>query len=70
MKTEEMLTGVTNGLRVRVYSEPDVNSEIVCKLRYLTELMIDVVNSTDDFYKVYTIMGLEGFCQKDLIVIK
>ena len=70
MKTEEMLVGIANCLRLHIYSEPDFNSEIVCKVRYLTELMIDPVGSTKDFYKIYTAIGAEGFCQKDLITIK
>jgi hypothetical protein len=70
MKTEEMLTGVTNVLRTHIHTEPDLNSEIVCKVRYLTEVMIDLVSSTKDFYKVYTAMGTEGFCEKDLITVK
>ena len=70
MKTEEMLTGVANCLRLHIHTEPDLNSEIVCKVRYLTEVMIDPDNSTKDFYKIYTAMGTEGFCQKDLLTIK
>ena len=70
MKTEEMLIGVVNCLRLHIHTEPDVNSEIVCKIRYLTEVMVDPVNSTKDFYKIYTAIGAEGFCQKDLLTIK
>lgn len=70
MKTEEMLIGVANCLRLHVHTEPDLNSEIVCKVRYLTEVMIDPVNSTKDFYKIYTAIGAEGYCQKDLLTIK
>ena len=70
MKTEEMLIGYINCLRASIYTEPDLNSEIVCKIRYLTEVMIEPVNSTQDFYKIYTAIGAEGFCQKDLLTIK
>lgn len=70
MKTKEMLTGVTNVLRTHIHSEPDTNSEVICKVRYLTEVVIDPDSSTTDFYKVYTAMGSEGFCQKDQITIK
>lgn len=70
MKTEAMLTGVSNCLRLGIYSEPDLDSEIICKVRYLTELEIDLNNSTDDFYKVYTAIGAEGFCLKKFITIK
>jgi hypothetical protein len=70
MKTEETLIGVVNCLRLHIHSEPSLDSEIVCKVRYLTEVMIDPVNSTKDFYKVYTAIGAEGFCQKDLLILK
>ena len=70
MKTEEMLIGIANCLRLHIHNEPDLESEIVCKVRYLTEVMIDPINSTKDFYKIYTAFGAEGFCQKDLLTIK
>ncbi len=70
MKTDEMLIGVADCLRLPIYTEPDVNSELVCKVRYLTEVMIDPVNSTEEFYKVCTAIGAEGFCQKDLLILK
>lgn len=67
---EHTLSAVTNCLRLHVLAEPDVNAEVVCKLRYLTEVMIDLDSSTEDFYKIYTAIGAEGFCQKDLVTIK
>lgn len=69
MKTEEMPIGVANCLRLHIYAEPDTNSEIVCKVRYLTELSIDLDNSTEGFYKVCTAIGAEGFCEKDLVTV-
>lgn len=65
-----MLTGIVNTLRLHVFTEPTLNSEVVCKLRYLSEVEIDLENSTEDFYKIYTVIGAEGFCQKDLLIIK
>lgn len=70
MKTENMPIGVVNCLRLHIHSEPDLESEIVCKIRYATEVEIDMNNSTEDFYKIYTAIGAEGFCQKDLITLK
>lgn len=70
MKTENMPIGVVNCLRLHIHSEPNLESEIVCKVRYSTEIIIDLDNSTDDFYKIYTAIGAEGFCQKDLVTIK
>lgn len=69
MKTEEMPIGVANCLRLHIYAEPRTDSEIICKVRYLTELSIDLENSTEDFYKVCTAIGAEGFCEKDLVTV-
>lgn len=67
---DTMPIGVVNCLRLHVFSEPRLDSEIVCKFRYLTEVAIDPDYSTDDFYKIYTAIGAEGFCQKEHITIK
>lgn len=69
MKTEDMLTGVVNCLRLHIHSEPTVESEVICKIRYATEVEIDLSESTEDFYKIYTAIGAEGFCQKELVTI-
>lgn len=70
MKTEDMQIGFVNCLRLHMLSEPDLASEVICKIRYLTEVAIDLDSSTEDFYKIYTAIGAEGFCQKDLITVK
>lgn len=70
MKTEDMLIGVVNCLRLHIHSEPNTDSEIICKVRYATEVAVDPDNSTEDFYKVYTAIGAEGFCEKELVTIK
>ena len=70
MKIQDMPIGVVNCLRLHVYSKPSLDSDVVCKIRYLTEVMIDKGPSTEDFYKIYTAIGAEGFCQKDLLTIK
>lgn len=67
MKKEDVLFGVVNCLRLSVYSEPKDNSEVICKLRYLTDVVVDLGQSTEDFYKIYTAIGAEGFCQRELI---
>lgn len=70
MKTDEMLIGVVNCLRLPIYVEPSMDSDVICKVRYLTEVMIDPVYTAKDFYKIYTAIGVEGFCQKELLTIK
>lgn len=70
METKNMPIGVANCLRLHIFTEPNMESDIVCKVRYLTELAVDLDNSTDDFYKVHTAIGAEGFCRKDLVTIR
>lgn len=64
------MIGIANCLRLHIHSEPTLESEIICKVRYLTELDIDMEHSTEDFYKVCTAIGAEGFCQKELVTIR
>lgn len=70
MKAKNMPIGVVNCLRLHIHSDPDLESEIICKVRYLTELEIDLGASTKEFYKVYTATGAEGFCQKEYVTVK
>lgn len=70
MKAEKTQSGVVNCLRLHIHAEPDLTSEVVCKVRYLTEVAIDLEKSTEDFYKIYTAIGAEGFCEKYLITIR
>ena len=64
------MTGIVNCLRLHIHSEPTFESDVICKVRYLTEVEIDLEESTEDFYKIYTAIGAEGFCEKDSITIK
>lgn len=70
MKVKPMSVGVVTCLRLHIHSKPDLESEIVCKIRYLTEVVVDLAESTKDFYKVYTAVGAEGFCLRDCVSIK
>ena len=62
--------GIVNCLRLHIHEEPNLESNVACKIRYLSEVAIDLDSSTEDFYKVCTVAGIEGFCQKDLVTIK
>lgn len=70
MKAKNRPIGVANCLRLHIHTEPNKESEIVCKVRYLTELELDLTASTEDYYKVFTATGAEGFCQKEYITVK
>ena len=67
---ETMQHAFANCLRLHIFEKPSVDSEVVCKLRYLTELEVDLEASTEGFYKVYTAIGAEGFCLKEFVTLR
>lgn len=66
----EIKTGVATCLRLHILSEPRADANVVCKVRYLTELMVNETESTDDYYKVCTAIGAEGYCDKNSVEIR
>ena len=63
--------GLVSGcLKLNVRFRPNSKSDIVCTIDYNTEVMIDESESTNEYYKVYTSSGVEGFCMKKYIDIK
>ena len=61
---------VTNCKKLNVREKPRTDATIICEVDYQTELMIDEKESTEEFYKVYTATGIEGFCMKKFIAIQ
>lgn len=61
---------VENCNKLNVREKPSLDSTIICEINSQTELMIDESKSTDDFYKVLTVSGLEGFCMKKFITVQ
>ena len=60
---------VVNCVRLNVRKDPDPKAEILCTVDANHELRIDEANSTEDFYKVCTAVGIEGYCVKYFINI-
>ena len=67
---EEVKIGVVNCNKLNVREEPSLDSTIVCEVNSQTELMIDENESNDEFYKVFTASGIEGFCMKKFIAVQ
>lgn len=70
MKPQTEIGIVTGCLSLNVRKEPRMSSEIICLLDSLTEVLIDEKGSTDEFYKVTTASGIDGFCMKKYISIR
>ena len=67
----DILLGVVTGCeRLNVRKEPSSTAAIVCEIENKTEVMIEESESTEDFYKVFTVSGIDGFCMRKFIEIK
>lgn len=61
---------VANCKRLNIREGPTVDAPVICEVACQTELMIEEADSTEDFYKVCTTAGIEGFCMKKFIAIQ
>ena len=61
---------VSNCKKLNVREKPTVEAPVVCEIVCQTELMIDEKESTEEFYKVCTAAGIEGFCMRKFIAIQ
>ena len=62
---------VTDCKKLNIRKEPaKVDGNTVCEVEAGTELMIDLPNSTNEWYHVYNSSGLDGFCMKEFILLK
>lgn len=67
---EDIIGVVTDCLKLNIRKEPDKDSDVVVVVNCLDELKIDPDNSTDDWYAVCTITGIEGFCMKKFVAVR
>lgn len=60
---------VTDCVRLNVRKEPNIKAEVVCEITAATDIVVDEMESTDEFYKIYTSAGVEGYCMKKFITL-
>lgn len=68
-----LIAMVTNCTRLNVRKEANKNSKVVCVIANGNEVAVDLDASTEDFYKVHTVINdvlVEGYCVKEFIEIK
>lgn len=56
--------------KLNVREKPKADAKVLCKLDKTSEVEIDMDNSTNEFYKVYTSSGVSGYCMKKFMNIK
>ena len=67
---EDIIGVVTDCLKLNIRKEPNKDSDVVVVVTCLDELKIDPNNSTDDWYAVCTVTGIEGFCMKKFVAVR
>lgn len=60
---------VTDCAKLNVRAEPSTDAEVVCVISAATELLVDEAESTEDFYKICTAAGVEGYCMRKFITV-
>ena len=58
---------VVNCAKLNVRANPDVNAEVVYVLDTMSEIEIDVAKSTNDWFRICTATGVEGYCMRKFI---
>lgn len=61
---------VTDCLKLNVRKEPSADAEVPVIIDALSKVMVDMAESTNDFFKVVTETGIEGFCMRKYIALK
>ena len=60
---------VINCSRLRVRRYPELDANVICEIDAGAHVAIDNDESTEDFYKVCTETGIDGYCMKKFIKI-
>lgn len=60
---------VTDCVRLNVREDPNSKATILGTITVDTELIVNKEESTEDYYKICTSVGLEGYCMKKFITI-
>ena len=67
-KTPDRIAGiVVDCTKLNVRSEPSIAGDVVCVLDAHSELEVDLNKSNNDWYKICTAIGAEGYCMRKYI---
>lgn len=66
--TSEPKIGIVVGCsRLNVRAKPRADADVVCIINCDSKVVIDEENSTKNFYKICTEVGVEGYCMTQFI---
>ncbi len=70
-EAKETVFGViTDCLKLNVRKEPKIDADVLTIIPALSKVQVDTGDSTDEFYKVCTETGIEGFCMKKYVALQ
>lgn len=67
---KEVVGVITGCQSLNIRTNPDVNATVLCREPALSEVIVDLDKSTDEWYNVCLVTGVEGFCMKKFITLK
>ena len=65
-----LMGNVTGCGKLNVRKRPAIDAAIACVLDCFAEVTVYEAESTDEFYKICTASGVEGYCMKQFIKIQ
>lgn len=66
---KKVMGAILNCAKLNVRKEPNANADVVFVADNSTEFVINEDESTEDWYKVCTDTGVEGFCMKKFFAV-
>ena len=68
--TETRVGVVSDCKQLNIRKEPSIDADKICVVSAGALLVIEPDKSTDEWYKIYTEAGIEGFCMKKFVTLK
>lgn len=68
--TNQQVGVIVNCMMTHIYADPDEDSAIIFCVTCLSEVMVELQFCDDEFYKVCTACGVEGYCKKKFVAIR
>lgn len=58
---------VVNCAKLNVREEPSADADVVCVLDVMSEIKINVEKSDNEWFKICTANGIEGYCMRKFV---
>lgn len=67
---EKSVIGIVSDCKkLRVRADATTESAVICEIEESSIVVINMEESTDEFYKVHTEAGAEGYCMRKFVTI-